>query len=111
MVISIAEVSPIIWLGNSGTEGEDVKLGAGLLGIVELGVSVVLGDEVGGDVGLGVGDNVILGVGGDVGLDAGEDVGVGDVNPRARVAYAAPVGLTVKFASFWNIIGLSMLCN
>ena len=38
----------------------------------------------------------------DVGLRVGDDEGVwvGEGNPKARVAYVAPVGLIVKFAMF-----------
>ena len=68
--------------GISGIVGDVVKVGVGVCRIVELGVGVAE------DVGLG------LAVGDIVGVE------VVDVNPSARVAYAAPVGLTIKFAMF-----------
>ena len=84
MIIETTKVITNNWFGNSGIFGEGVKLGVGVGEIVELGVGV----------GFGVG--VVAGV--DVGINEVVGVGVGEVVARARAEYAAPVGLTVKFA-------------
>ena len=91
-IIKTAKVSSIVLLENSESIGDGLGLIVGLCKIVGIGVGLDVGEEVG------------IGVGEDVG------VGVGDCAiPSARDEYAAPVGLTVKFAIFCDIIGFNML--
>jgi len=87
-------------LANSVGEGEKIGLGR------ELGIAVGFG--VNDEVGVGANEAVGVGVTVGVGVDGGGD---GDETARHKAAYAAPVGLMVKFARFCDIIGSRRVCS